>query len=352
MKVAFIIYSLEMGGAERVVTELANKFSKKKSEIFIILISQKEPYFDLNSNIKVIYLPVLIDTSSILIKIKNTIKRLYFLRKVILENDITNIISFTTKINIYSLIVSFLTPTKIIISERTDPLAHKLDSISTVIRKFLYRFADKVVIQNKVQHAFYSKYVNSKKLLIIPNPVKKILNKIHFTEEVNIISVGRLVKSKNHIELIQCFKDAEINCKLIIIGDGDQKETIVDFLKKNGLQNKVELIGSQKDVYKHLNPNWIFASTSLYEGFPNALIEAMNAGLNCIHYDCPSGINEIIEDDVNGYLIPLNSKEIFTQKLKEVYQNSEKRIVISNNAKIRAKDYDAEKISKKWEQIL
>ena len=351
-KIAFIIYSLEMGGAERVVSELANKFSEKKSNIFIILISQKEPYFDLSSNINVIHLPVLTDTSSIFIKINNTFKRLYFLRKVILENDITNIISFTTTINIYSLIVSFLTPTKIIISERTDPLVHKLGSILVVLRKFLYRFADKVVIQNKVQYDFYSKYVNSKKLLIIPNPVKKIVDNIHLNKEVNIISVGRLIKSKNHIELIKCFKDAKINCKLIIIGDGDQKETIVDFLKKNDLQNRVVLLGSQKDVYKHLNPNWIFASTSLYEGFPNALIEAMNAGLNCIHYDCPSGINEIIEDNVNGYLIPLNSKEIFTEKLKEVYQNSEKRIVISKNAKIRAKDFNTEKISKKWEQIL
>jgi GalNAc-alpha-(1->4)-GalNAc-alpha-(1->3)-diNAcBac-PP-undecaprenol alpha-1,4-N-acetyl-D-galactosaminyltransferase len=351
-KVAFIIYSLEMGGAERVISELANKFSEKKSKIFIILFSQKKPYFDLNSNITLIHLPVLSDTSSIFIKINNTFKRFYFLRKVILENDITNIISFTTTINIYSLIVSFLTPAKIIISERTDPLAHKIDSILVVLRKLFYRFADKVVIQNKVQYDFYSKYVNSEKLLIIPNPVKKIVGNIYLNKEVNIISVGRLIKSKNHIELIMCFKDAEINCKLIIIGDGDQKETIVDFLKKNDLQNRVELLGSQKDVYKHLNPNCIFASTSLYEGFPNALIEAMNAGLNCIHYDCPSGINEIIEDDVNGYLIPLNSKEIFTQKLKEVYQNSEKRIVISENAKIRAKDYDAEKISKKWEQIL
>ena len=134
-KIAFIIYSLEMGGAERVVSELANKFSEKKSNIFIILISQKEPYFDLSSNINVIHLPVLTDTSSIFIKINNTFKRLYFLRKVILENDITNIISFTTTINIYSLIVSFLTPTKIIISERTDPLVHKLDSILVVLRK-------------------------------------------------------------------------------------------------------------------------------------------------------------------------------------------------------------------------
>ncbi|MDA8639585.1 glycosyltransferase [Flavobacteriaceae bacterium] len=352
MKIAFIIYSLEMGGAERVVSELANKFSEKKSNIFIILISQKKSYFELNSNITLIHLPVLTDPSSIFIKINNTFKRLYFLRKVILENDITNIISFTTTINIYSLIVSFLTPAKIIISERTDPLAHKLDSILVVLRKLLYRFANKVVIQNKVQYDFYSKHVNSKKLLIIPNPVKKIVDDIHLNKEVNIISVGRLIPSKNHIELIQCFKDAEINCKLIIIGDGDQKETIVDFLKKNDLQNKVELLGSQKDVYKHLNPNWIFASTSLYEGFPNALIEAMNAGLNCIHYDCPSGINEIIEDDINGYLIPLNSKEIFTQKLKEVYQNSEKRIVISNNARNSVQKLQVENIVDKWLEII
>lgn len=341
-----------MGGAERVVSELANIFSKKNLKIFIILISQEKPYFELNPNITVIHLPALKNTPSFFLKIKNTIKRLYFLRKVILENKIRNIISFTTKINIYSLIVSFLTPTKIIISERTDPLAHKLNSISKVLRKFLYRFSDKVVLQNKAQYDFYSKYVNSKKLLIVPNPVKKIVNKIRFNEDVNIVSVGRLVKSKNHIELIKCFRDAKINCKLIIIGDGDQKKPIVEFLKKNNLQNKVELLGSQKDVYKHLNPNWIFASTSLYEGFPNALIEAMNAGLNCIHYDCPSGINEIIQDNVNGYLIPLNSKEIFTQKLREVYHNSEKRIMISKNAKISAKEYDAEKISKKWEQIL
>lgn len=341
-KVAFVIHSLDMGGAERVVSELANNFSTKKLKVFIILFSPNKPYFILDSRITLIHLPLS----------RSIIKRLFFLRKIIIVNGITTIISFTTTINIYSILAGFFTSKKIIISERTDPVAHKLSFMKLFLRKLLYRYVHKLVVQNKAQFEYYLKNMSKRKLILIPNPVKKIDHTLSFENNVNVISVGRLVKSKNHLELINCFLASKIECKLFIVGDGDQRNKISNFIKENNLENRIKLLGSKKNIYNYLNPNWIFASTSLYEGFPNTLIEAMSAGLNCIHYNCPSGINEIIENDINGYLVPLDDRKIFTQKLKDVFSNLERRILISKNAKITAKNFNIEKIANQWHQIL
>ena len=341
-KVAFVIHSLDMGGAERVVSELANNFSTKKLKVFIILFCPNKPYFKLDSRISLIHLPLS----------RSIIKRLFFLRKIIIVNGITTIISFTTTINIYSILATFFTSKKIIISERTDPVAHKLSFMKLFLRKLLYRYVHKLVVQNKAQFEYYLKNMSIRKLILIPNPVKKIDHTFSFENNVNVISVGRLVQSKNHLELIKCFLASKIECKLFIVGDGDQRNKISNFIKENNLEYRIKLLGSKKNIYNYLNPNWIFASTSLYEGFPNALIEAMSAGLNCIHYNCPSGINEIIENDINGYLVPLNDRKFFTQKLKDVFSNLERRILISKNAKITAKNFNIEKIANQWHQIL
>ena len=139
-----------MGGAERVVSELANNFSTNKLKVFIILFSPNKPYFSLDPKITLIHLPLS----------RSIIKRLFFIRKIIIVNGITTIISFTTTINIYTILATLFTSKKVIISERTDPITHKLNFIIFILRKLLYRYAHKLVVQNKVQFEYYLKKPN------------------------------------------------------------------------------------------------------------------------------------------------------------------------------------------------
>ena len=118
------------------------------------------------------------------------------------------------------------------------------------------------------------------------------------------------------------------------------------------MQNRIHLVGLQKDVYKYLKSDWIFASTSNYEGYPNALIEAMNAGLACIHYDCPSGIGEIIDNEVNGYLIPMDESNMFSSKLKELFFEKQKRNLLGINARMSVQKLQVKNIADKWVNLI
>ena len=310
-KIAFVIHSLELGGAERVISDLANNFSEENFTVKIILFSNAKKHYDISESIEIISIEKLSKKNHYCVFNLAQIRRVFLLRKILIDNEINCVISFTTIVNIYSILSVMNLDINLIISERTDPKIHKLDFLIRILRKFMYKFSDFLVVQNKIQLAYFLNYIDRKKVLIIPNPVNSIKESYEFDNSVNLVSVGRLVKSKNHIELIKIFKDSNVNCMLYIIGDGDQRANIENYIENNNLSKKVKLLGVKKNIYEILNPNWIYISASLYEGFPNSLIEAMNAGLNCIVYDCPSGMGEIIDDKLNGYLIPLNNNNIF-----------------------------------------
>ena len=346
MKIGFVIYSLESGGAERVVSLLANHFSKQ-FDVSIFTFNQENSFYRLEKKIRHIKLNSKPTKKNRLPLISNIIR----LKQAINKEQITHLYSFTTTMNIYAILANFNSNIKLVISERVDPINHKLPKIKNFVRRSIYKYAHHLVVQNTGQYQFFQKLCSPQKISIIPNPIEKIkIQKV--LEPVNIIHVGRLEKQKNQLELIDAFKQANLECKLFIIGDGSLYNVLEHKIKAEKLEHKIILMGKQKEIYQHLKPNWIFASTSSYEGFPNALIEAMNAKLVPVHYDCPSNLDQIIENNQNGYLIPMNDTAAFAQKLKTLYNNESQRIQMAINARKSVKRLYLEKIAKKWLAVI
>ncbi|MDB9779420.1 glycosyltransferase [Flavobacteriaceae bacterium] len=351
MKIAFIIYSLEAGGAERVVTILANFFSKKH-DVEIFVFSEGPVFYKLSSKVRIKAIEYKKASKFPFKRLRDSYSRISALKKLLIERNSHVIISFTTVINLYSIIANIFLNRKLIISERVDPKAHKLSPKIVLLRNLLYQLADKLVVQNNAQYQYFIKKIKENKLVIINNPIEKIAPNSSVDDKVHIVNIGRLAEQKNHFALIDAFINANLKCNLYILGDGPKKKHLEEYIIKNNMQNRIHLVGLQKDVYKYLKSDWIFASTSNYEGYPNALIEAMNAGLACVHYDCPSGIGEIIQDEVNGCLIPINQNKIFSSKLKELFNDKTKRTLFGINARNSVQKLQVENIVNKWLEII
>jgi GalNAc-alpha-(1->4)-GalNAc-alpha-(1->3)-diNAcBac-PP-undecaprenol alpha-1,4-N-acetyl-D-galactosaminyltransferase len=173
---------------------------------------------------------------------------------------------------------------------------------------------------------------------VIANPIRGIKINTSVVKENIILSVGRLIKTKNHDELINMF--ARINnpdWKLVIIGDDAIKqhnsEQLKLLIRKLKLEKQVILAGQQSDIDHFYLKSRIFAFTSSSEGFPNVIGEAQSAGLPVIAFDCVAGPSDLIEDGVNGYLIPLFNFAMFEKRLCYLMNDQELRTQLGNKAK-------------------
>jgi GalNAc-alpha-(1->4)-GalNAc-alpha-(1->3)-diNAcBac-PP-undecaprenol alpha-1,4-N-acetyl-D-galactosaminyltransferase len=172
-----------------------------------------------------------------------------------------------------------------------------------------------------------------------------------------IVSVGRLINTKNFDRLIRIFGELNfLNWKLVIIGGDALKQNNFQRLKELtfelGIENNVILTGNIKNVDEYLLRSKIFAFTSISEGFPNVIGEAMSAGLPVVSYDCIAGPSEMINDGENGFLIPMFDDVLFKDKLEYLMLNQNVNIKMGKNAQESIKKNSVEIIAEKYKKFL
>ena len=111
-------------------------------------------------------------------------------------------------------------------------------------------------------------------------------------------------------------------------------------------------MGRINSIHEEYNKAKIFAFTSNYEGFPNALIEAMYFGLPCVSTDCPTGPSELIKDNENGFLIPMNNQKILEEKLTIIMDDEKLRESFGHSAKSSSSIFEASKIADNWRKLI
>ena len=191
---------------------------------------------------------------------------------------------------------------------------------------------------------------------ILPNPISAelTLQRNNTVQKENLIlNAGRLSDQKAQDILIKAFARTEnTHWKLVIAGEGPNRVKYEKLIKKLNLGDKVLLLGRQKDIHELYNSSKIFAFSSLYEGFPNALIEAMHFGLACISTDCPTGPSELINDSINGYLVPMNDEKAMAEKLSELMNDENKRKSFGDKAIKTAEKFEIENVVVQWKALI
>ncbi|ODG98806.1 group 1 glycosyl transferase [Nostoc sp. KVJ20] len=359
MRLTLIIYSLTYGGAERVMSIMANYWAAKGWQITILTFDDnKIPQFDLDS--RVLYTPLGIASKSpnAIIGIYNNLNRIGTLRNAIINSNPDVVISFMSKINAITLLTTRWLNIPVVISERSNPIKSYLGGAWKQLRQQTYPFADRIVFQTKrARDCFPLKLQNNS--CIIPNMVvlppieKQSSDKV--LRERSLVAMGRFVPEKGFDLLLQAFaqlKDRYPEWTLTILGDGKLRPDLESLRNQLGLSDRVYFPGMVKNNYDFLQQAEIFIMSSRFEGFPNALCEAMASGLPVISTDCPSGPREIIRDGIDGILVPNEDVSALAAAMERLMSSEEERKSLAARAPEIIERFSVEKIMGMWEEVL
>lgn len=389
--VYFLIGTLSSGGAERVVSNLTlslpNRFKSK-----IVLFSNFEIDYSYKGDL------IVLDErkpKSVFQKLKYFLLRIQEINK--LKNEKGIFISFLEYPNLLNLITGKRNTA--IISVRNHMSTKHSKGLKAIFWKwtikYLYPRANLIVaVTNEIKNDLIVNFGLPTDLIKVINnpydldqidklsrePLEEKYNDIF--DKPTLISVGRLENQKGYFHLIRIFKSLKENnpdAQLVILGEGRLKQQLINLSKNFGISDSVHFLGFKKNPFKYIKRADAFVFTSLYEGFPNALSEAMACGIPVISTDCLSGPREILAPDEPldkiidynidknrfGILSPvfskvddhyndeLNTEElVYLNKLQLLLDNREISTHFSMQSLNRIKDFDSTIIMKQWEGVF
>ena len=360
-KLAIVVPSLGMGGMERVACEIGNYFSTKKScEIILINISAKSSFYYVHSSIKRVT-PNFQDSS---IKIHQLIKVIRYYRKTIKDFQPDAVLSFGNKWNSITLLACIGLDIPVFVSDRSNPYKNSSfkikiensrwlkNSLYAIIKKIIYKNSTGIIAQTELSKQVDQKFLKHPNIKVIGNPIRQFEFQNRQRENI-ILNVGRFSKFKNQIFLIEAFqKINNPDWKIYFAGDGPFMDKAVKRVKELKLQNQILFLGKVKHVDELYATSKIFAFTSLSEGFPNALAEALSAPVASIAFDCPAGPADLIENRMTGILIPAGDEESFVKHLKKMMKDEKLRLMFEKNSKRYMEKFNTKTISEEYYKFL
>ncbi len=352
----FIIDSMSKGGAERVIANLANYFSRKNN-VTLMTLADKRIEYDLNENINVKSLGINSKRKNFIKKVLFTIKNINKLKRYLKNNKQEIVISFLPRASYYSIIACKLSKTKLVISERNNPSSIYNGLLKRIFTRFLYAKANGMVFQTAEAMAFFGKK-NFAKSIVIANPVSEIFYENYFLgqREKKIVAVGRLSEQKNYFMLVNAINKIRNKIegyKVYIYGEGPLEDDIKKAIEKYGLEDIIAIKGVTNNIKGAIEKAQVYVMTSNYEGMPNSLMEALTMGIPCIATDCPcGGPKELIDDGINGYLCSVNNDNELSSKLLDLIYDYKKQDMFSKNSRKKMLKYKENVINEKWEEYI
>lgn len=356
MRFALVIASLGPGGAERVISELANRWMSQGHVVALITLDcpQNIPFYSLDPRIQLVQIDQKSQSTTYVGRFVEIIKRLFVLRQSIKSIRPDAVLSFVDITNLVTLLSCMRLNIPIVVSERIDPHHHPIPRPYKWLRRKLYRLAQRIVVQTRSAADYFDGELQNK-ITIIPNFVQRPVVCAEIRPKVQtIVSAGRLERQKDFTTLIQAFDRVirvESDLRLIIYGEGSERKNLTQLVESLNLSDKVFFPGATQYLAAELVKADIFVFPSLYEGFPNALCEAMALGLPVVASNC-SGNTDIVRDGVDGRLFPVGCVDDLTMRLLELIQAENQRVDLAENAKDVVQRFSADTILKLWDQLF
>lgn len=350
------------GGAERVAATLVNFWANRGDDVILMptFSGRGECFYDISPKVQVIYLADLIPSARQ--NIWGQFLRLKALRCFISTQKADVIISFLPKVNIAAVLASGGLKIPVVICDRTDPFIMPISIGLRLACNFVYAFASRLVVQT---HAVAEKYRNSSKYLphitVIGNPIPEIIKDskkkvLRVTENKTLLAIGRLSEEKGFSALINAFAELapiHYNWSLRIVGEGSLRFDLQKQIERLGLLDRIKLAGRKENIVDELVVADAFALTSKFEGFPNALLEAMSVGLPCLTVNCPSGPKEISEDGNTALLVDAGDPTALVQGLNSLFSSSKLRNSLGKKGRDSVnRRFNLSTITNQWDQLF
>ena len=356
MRVAFLTHGIGNGGTERMICRLSNAFVKRGIDVSILVISDCNQTYELDKCVEVLY-----SGRGIRSKAVRMLQALKMIRSFLKKKSVDILLCFIITTIPFAVLsgIGLKKEYKIIGAERSNPKVMN-PHYKKIVEIFL-NFCDGFVFQTKGVQKMYPSIIQ-KKSTIIGNIVPDIIpmNDIgRGRVPYGICSVGRLHNDKDFSTVIQAFGIVEKvlpDASLHIYGDGPERKELENLAVTAGIGEKVFFEGFSENMMQEIQRYEVFVFSSKAEGMPNALMEAMAAGLACVSTDCDFGPADLIDDGVNGCLVGIGDSEKMAEALISLLRMPDKRMKMGEMAKKIGVQYSENNIVEKYinyfEQIL
>ena len=303
---------------------LANEWADMGHAVTILSLRKGSSFFRLNESVRLQCL----DYSEIaevkgFRRLMSRIRTVFDLRKALKRSNPDLIISILSSTNVLTILTSLGINSKVFVWDVMSPYRYRT-FLERSSRKLLYPFSDEIIVNTFKAKEIVSREI-SREPLVFPPPVILPRNELNITKREKIlISVGRLHPDKGHQDFLEvCSKLDLTGWRIVILGEGDQRDKLEKKAKNLGIDNYLDMPGAVNNVEDWLKVSSIFCFTSKSESFGISLVEAMSYGLPVISFDCEVGPREIINDGVNGFLIPMDDIEGYVSQLKLLMDDDE-----------------------------
>jgi GalNAc-alpha-(1->4)-GalNAc-alpha-(1->3)-diNAcBac-PP-undecaprenol alpha-1,4-N-acetyl-D-galactosaminyltransferase len=361
VRLALVISSLGAGGAERVMSTLANYWASNGKDVTLItLAGRRLDFFPIYENVNRIDLNVVGARSCLYQNIQDNLLRVKALRRTLRTVAPDVIVSFVDQTNVLSVMAAVGLKIPTIIAERSSPKNHGLGASWRVLRRVFYAKAFGIVVQTEEAFCWAQRFFEQRRIYKIPNPVSVDKN---FTKRLLsrkskggiVMGMGRLSEEKGFDLLIRAFSmclERHPDWSLIIHGEGQARLSLERLASVLGIAEMVFLPGLTRNPLAAIAVTDLFVLSSRYEGFPNVVLEAMACGVPVVSFDCRSGPREIIRDGVDGILVPPGDVSSLASAMERLMADKTKRMKMGKRAREVHTRFSLQWVMSKWELIL
>ena len=351
MRISLVCISLRGGGTERIVCRMAN-YLVARHDATIITLAPGECFYELHPKVRVVQPVMDRKPAAKPLRVLSQMKHLFTASR---REGAEVCLIFGEDITAIGILLARLAGTRTVWGFFRGTPQRSLSGLTGALNPWACKLASRVVVQTAAARTALAGAYPTERLHVWPNPIEV---PEHFTPQaarqsmiLNIGSIGRL---KNQEALLRIFKQLHRggNWRLTFVGDGPGRLALEAESAKFLEKDTVFIAGEVRDVAAYFSRAKIFAFTSLSEGFPNALAEAMAAGCACISYDCPTGPSELIEHGVSGFLVEPGDEAEYARLLQRLIDEPHLRERFSRNARKSMERFEESMVMDRLEELI
>jgi len=352
---AIVISDLSIGGAQRVVTTLANHWALAGRAIAVItLADEKTDYFELDPRVERLVVGGVGPSRSVWGAITGNLRRIQALRRTLRQANVPTVMALVGATNVLTALAATGLPIKVVISERNDPARQSLGRMWNFLRRHFYKRVQLVTANSQSAIATMSTFVPAAKLRLVHNPILVPDPRPQVDPEPLILNVGRLVHQKAQDVLLEAFAIVTAEApdwRLAIVGEGPDGSALKSRASTLGIADKIEFVG-RADPWPYYTRATIFALPSRYEGTSNALLESMAMGIPPVISDTSGGGLDVVSDGFSGLIAPADDPSALADAFRRLITDPDMRRRIGRAAADSVANLNLETVAAEWETVL
>jgi GalNAc-alpha-(1->4)-GalNAc-alpha-(1->3)-diNAcBac-PP-undecaprenol alpha-1,4-N-acetyl-D-galactosaminyltransferase len=354
--VLLVIGALRGGGAERQISDMANYWGGMGWNVTLATWSGAEvaDFYPLDSRISRISLATRASDAANRARVRVNLGRVAHLRRLMKSARPQVALSFMPESNLLTILAGIGLGVRIVVSERVQPALHaSLPPAWRILRRLLYRWADVVVAQTQEAAQWLERNCGAT-VTVIPNALRRLPEPSGERQPL-VIAVGRLTHQKGFDVLLRAFARIAPTIggwRLAIVGEGEERESLIRLRGELHLDGYVDFVGQTSEVVPWMARAGLIVQPSRFEGFPNVVLEGMGLGAAVISADCPSGPSDIIEEGVNGRLVPVEDVQRLAEVMADLISKPEERARLGRAAYGVRERYRQDVVMRRWEECL